>query len=80
MRFQWIYGYVVLGGIEELPHLIARWKISRIVIVADLRPESRITMLEIAGQKGVRVSEWYPAEHEIAMASQPKNIAENVTL
>jgi UDP-GlcNAc:undecaprenyl-phosphate/decaprenyl-phosphate GlcNAc-1-phosphate transferase len=72
LHFQWIYGYLVLGGTKELPHIIAKWKISRIIVVADLLPESWKIVREIAQQEGIRLSEWFPQEHEINLTKAKK--------
>jgi FlaA1/EpsC-like NDP-sugar epimerase len=50
LHFQWVYGLLVLGGLKELPSLIERQKISRIIIVSELQPESRKTVEKIAGR------------------------------
>ena len=73
LHFQWIYGYLVLGGTKELLHIIAKWKISRIIVVADLLPETWKTIREIAQQEGVRLSEWFPQEHEISLTKAKKS-------
>lgn len=65
LHFQWIYGYLVLGGTKELSHLITKWKVNRIIVVADLLPESWKTVREIVTREGVHLSEWIPQEHEI---------------
>jgi UDP-GlcNAc:undecaprenyl-phosphate/decaprenyl-phosphate GlcNAc-1-phosphate transferase len=72
LHYQWSYGCLVLGGAKELPHLIAKWKISRIIVVADLRPESWKTIREIAAQEGIHLSEWFPQEHEISLTKAKK--------
>ena len=73
LHYQWTYGYLVLGGTKELPHLISKWKINRITVVADLLPESWKTIREIAIQERVCLSEWFPQEHEINLAKSPKS-------
>jgi len=73
LHYQWTYGYLVLGGTKELPHLISKWKINRIMVVADLLPESWKTIREIAIQERVSLSEWFPQEHEINLAKTKKS-------
>jgi UDP-GlcNAc:undecaprenyl-phosphate/decaprenyl-phosphate GlcNAc-1-phosphate transferase len=73
LHFQWIFGYLVLGGLHELPHLVAKWKINRIIIVADIRPENLKTIREIAAPENVHLSEWTPQEHEIYLTMPQKN-------
>jgi UDP-GlcNAc:undecaprenyl-phosphate/decaprenyl-phosphate GlcNAc-1-phosphate transferase len=72
LHFQWTYGYLVLGGAKELPHLIAKWKINRVIIVADLLPESWKAIREIIAQERIHLSEWFPQEHEICLTTPPK--------
>ena len=67
LYYQWIYGFVVLGGLAELPGLIERKKIQRILIVSDLQPESRAAVEQIAVQHGVKLSEWCPEERPIRL-------------
>ena len=67
LHFQWVYGFVVLGGLKELPRLIERRKINRIIIVSELQPDSRTAIREIAAQNSVRLSEWQPEEREIIL-------------
>ena len=35
LHFQWVYGFLVLGGLKELPLLIRRQKVSRVIIVSE---------------------------------------------
>ena len=65
LHFQWIYGLLVLGGVQELPYLIDKHKIVRVIMVANLRPENRQALLAVAGQKGIHISDWYAEEHEV---------------
>ncbi|HEY2329329.1 MAG TPA: hypothetical protein VGI63_05905 [Verrucomicrobiae bacterium] len=67
LHFQWVYGLLVLGGLKELPSLIERQKISRIIIVSELQPESRKTVEKIAGRGEVQLSEWFPVEHPVTL-------------
>jgi FlaA1/EpsC-like NDP-sugar epimerase len=68
LHFQWVYGQLVLGGLQELPALIERQKINRVIIVAELPPESRSAIQEIAARGGIHLSDWYPTEHNIAVS------------
>ncbi|HTR40305.1 MAG TPA: hypothetical protein VMH87_01645 [Pseudomonadales bacterium] len=73
LHYQWTYGHLVLGGTKELPLLISKWKINRIIVVADLLPENWKTIREIAIREGVHLSEWFPQEHEINLAKSNKS-------
>lgn len=65
LHYQWVYGQIVLGGLKELPQIIARRKINQIIIVAELLPENRAAIEEVAVQKGIELIEWCPAERHI---------------
>ena len=65
LHFQWVYGFLVLGGGGDLPLLIARRKVSRILIVSELLPEKRAALQEIVARSGITLSEWQPQEHEV---------------
>jgi UDP-GlcNAc:undecaprenyl-phosphate/decaprenyl-phosphate GlcNAc-1-phosphate transferase len=64
LHFQWVYGFLVLGGLKDLPLLVERRKISRVVIVSELSPENRVAVQEITTRSGIKLSEWKPEEHE----------------
>ena len=66
LHYQWVYGFLVLGGSNELPQLIERWKVRRVIIVSELLPENRAAVQAIAARTGIRLSEWQPGEREIA--------------
>jgi len=68
LYFQWVYGFLVLGGLNELPVLIEQHKINRIIIVSELLPESRSAIEVIAVKAGIQLSEWYPEEHPVALS------------
>ncbi len=65
LHFQWVYGYLVLGGIKDLPHLIKRHRISGIVITAILPPAARAAVQELAFKHGLRLSEWSFGERKL---------------
>lgn len=67
LHFQWVYGFLVLGGLTELPHLIERHKIGRVIIVSDLKPENRAAITEAAARFGFKLSEWCPAENAVGL-------------
>jgi UDP-GlcNAc:undecaprenyl-phosphate GlcNAc-1-phosphate transferase len=65
LQSQWVYGFLVLGGLKDLPRIINQWKISRVIIVADLKPESISAVCDMAAQHGIRLFEWRPEEYEV---------------
>jgi len=69
LHFQWVYGFLVLGGLKELPLLIERQRVSRVIIVSNLLPESRAAIREIAARSGIKLSEWQPEEHEVVLSA-----------
>jgi FlaA1/EpsC-like NDP-sugar epimerase len=69
LHFQWVYGFLVLGGCKELPLLIERKKISRIIVVCELLPESRAAIQEIAARSRIKLCEWKPEEHDVVRSA-----------
>jgi len=65
LHFQWVYGFLVLGGLKELPLLIERKKVSRVIIVSELLPENRDAIREITTRSGIKLSEWQPEERDV---------------
>jgi UDP-GlcNAc:undecaprenyl-phosphate GlcNAc-1-phosphate transferase len=63
LHHQWVYGHLVLGGLKELPNLLERHKVSRIIIVADLQATNRAAVHELAAGFGIPLTEWYSEEH-----------------
>jgi UDP-N-acetylmuramyl pentapeptide phosphotransferase/UDP-N-acetylglucosamine-1-phosphate transferase len=78
LHFQWVYGFLVLGGVKELPHLIERHRIGSVIIVSDLRPECRSAIEEAAVRFGLKLSEWYPSEHLIRLNEANPTLTEAV--
>lgn len=66
---QWVYGYLVLGGLKDLPQLIERERINGIIITADLSPESRTAVQALALREGLPLSEWAYQERALTPAS-----------
>jgi UDP-N-acetylmuramyl pentapeptide phosphotransferase/UDP-N-acetylglucosamine-1-phosphate transferase len=67
LHYQWVYGFLVLGGFDDLPRLIERWKARRVIIVSELLPEKRASIMAIAARTGIRLSEWQPEEQEVCV-------------
>jgi len=65
LHFQWVYGHLVLGGLKELPQLLVRHKINRLILVADLASANRAAAAQVASQNGITVTEWRSAEHAV---------------
>jgi UDP-N-acetylmuramyl pentapeptide phosphotransferase/UDP-N-acetylglucosamine-1-phosphate transferase len=65
LHFQWVYGFLVLGGLKELPRLIEQHKACRVIIVSELLPGSRAEVQEITDRCGIKLSEWQPEEREV---------------
>jgi len=62
LHSRWVYGFPVLGGSNDLPGLIARHRISGIVVTADLREEARDAVLALARRLEIELSEWTSGE------------------
>jgi UDP-N-acetylmuramyl pentapeptide phosphotransferase/UDP-N-acetylglucosamine-1-phosphate transferase len=69
LHFQWVYGQLVLGGLNNLPQLVTKHNIQRIIITADLSPQNQSAVEEFAGSYGIKLSEWRPQEHDLATAT-----------
>jgi FlaA1/EpsC-like NDP-sugar epimerase len=65
LHFKWVYGYLVLGGIKDLPHLIGRHRITGIVITAILPPAARAAVQELALKHDLHLSEWSFGERKL---------------
>jgi UDP-GlcNAc:undecaprenyl-phosphate GlcNAc-1-phosphate transferase len=70
LHFQWVYGYLVLGGLKESPQLFVRHKINRLIIVADVTPANRSAVAELAAQHGLTLTEWRSAEYPVPSTSR----------
>ncbi len=66
IHYQWVYGMLVLGGLKELPGLIERRKVNRIIIVSELTKENWGAVQEIAAKHSIHLSEWCPGEHAVS--------------
>jgi UDP-GlcNAc:undecaprenyl-phosphate GlcNAc-1-phosphate transferase len=77
LHFQWVYGFLVLGGLKDLPRLIERHKVSGVIIVSELQPENRLKIQEMAARHSIKLTEWQPEEHE-AVPSQSEAVQTNL--
>jgi UDP-N-acetylmuramyl pentapeptide phosphotransferase/UDP-N-acetylglucosamine-1-phosphate transferase len=68
LHFQWVYGFLVLGGLADLPRLIERRRVHRVIIVSDLEPGNRQLIREAIARSNIKLSEWLPAEHDLDQA------------
>jgi UDP-N-acetylmuramyl pentapeptide phosphotransferase/UDP-N-acetylglucosamine-1-phosphate transferase len=65
LHSRWVYGYLVMGGGKDLPRLITTYKITGIIVTADLTPKSREAVCNLAHQGGIEISEWISSEQII---------------
>jgi FlaA1/EpsC-like NDP-sugar epimerase len=68
LHFQWVYGYQVLGGRRDLSDLIARHKVTGIIVTALLTPESTRAVREFAARHELDLTEWHCEERQIERA------------
>lgn len=66
LRYQWVYGYNVLGACKDLASLIKRHRINRIIVTTALRPESLALLREVAQQHHLEVTEWRFSESSLS--------------
>jgi len=69
LHSQWVYGHPVLGGVEDLPQLIARHHFSGIVITAALAVQARQNLHQLARHHSLRLTEWHFGETELLPAA-----------
>jgi len=62
LRYQWVYGQLVMGGLKDLPHILSRHRIQHIIVTADLSEESRAATEAFCSQHGITLTEWRPEE------------------
>jgi len=65
LHSRWIYGYKVLGAIEDLPQLVASNGILKVIIVEELKPETRKHLEQMAAKNRLQLSEWRFEERAI---------------
>ena len=61
-----IYGYKVLGGLNDIPEICKKNKVDRIVITCVLPAALQETLLRIAAQHNFKLSVWVNEERELA--------------
>jgi UDP-GlcNAc:undecaprenyl-phosphate/decaprenyl-phosphate GlcNAc-1-phosphate transferase len=65
LQLKWVYGHLVLGGLRDLTGLIARHRITGIVITADLAPQSYEAVQKMAVEAGLTLREWRPVDRQL---------------
>jgi hypothetical protein len=56
LQYQWVYGFLVVVGLEGLPRLIKRRRIRRVVNVSEPWLENRASIVANAAQTGIKLS------------------------
>jgi UDP-N-acetylmuramyl pentapeptide phosphotransferase/UDP-N-acetylglucosamine-1-phosphate transferase len=67
LQSRWAYGYLVLGNVNDLPRLIPLHHITGLIITAELKPESRAALREVADRLGVGLTEWGFEERKVGV-------------
>jgi FlaA1/EpsC-like NDP-sugar epimerase len=80
LRSQWVYGYLVLGGIKELPQIVNRHHVTGIVVTAALRPEILAVLNHLARERQVHLSEWCFHEDELTPQDLPVKLPVEATI
>jgi UDP-GlcNAc:undecaprenyl-phosphate GlcNAc-1-phosphate transferase len=75
LRGQWVYGYRVLGGINQLPAILARHRIEEIIVTTKLRPENAEALKLFAAERTIRLSEWTTGIHPLELDPAPSKLA-----
>ncbi|MFH1969629.1 MAG: hypothetical protein ABIJ53_04845 [Verrucomicrobiota bacterium] len=63
-----VYGFKVMGGMNQLSAILTKRNISDIIITADLRDDVRRQLLDIARERHIRVAEWHTEERTLLPA------------
>jgi hypothetical protein len=71
LHARWVYGYLVLGGLKDLPRLISSHQLTGIVVTTVLSEHSRAAVSKIALQHGLELSEWNTCE-QIIVSGTPE--------
>jgi len=72
LRGRIIAGYTVLGGLDELPELVAKWHVDALVITCLLDDAHESQIVRVAESAGVAVSKWV-CDEEAMTASAGKD-------
>jgi UDP-N-acetylmuramyl pentapeptide phosphotransferase/UDP-N-acetylglucosamine-1-phosphate transferase len=75
LRSQWVYGYLVMGGLKELPQIITRRNVNGIIITAALRPDVLMALKDLARERQLHLSEWCFHEGELRPHGRPADLA-----
>lgn len=75
LHAQYVYGYLVFGGLGALPNLIKQQRLSGVVITASLKPETLAALENLARENGVCLSEWHFEERLIPVKHLPGLLA-----
>jgi len=78
LHSRWVYGYLVLGGLKDLPRLISSHQLTGVVVTTVLSEHSRAAVANIALQHGLELSEWSTCEQIIV--SGPTEAKEEMAL
>jgi len=55
---QWVYGYPVLGGLDDLPRIASKRRITGLLVTAGLRPERLEAARDLADEHRLQLTEW----------------------
>ena len=69
LRLRRVYGYDVLGNTFDIPNLVSKHRIDKIIVTARLSSDALNRILTYAGRCNIIVSEWECRERELSTAT-----------
>ena len=57
-----VSGYIVYGGLMDLPDIVAKQRISRVVITCPIKEDNRVKLLALAQRLKIEVTQWQMCE------------------
>ena len=58
LHFRWVCGHMVLGGLRELSQLIARHRITGLIVTTNLKPQNLEAARQLAAERHLHLTEW----------------------
>lgn len=65
-----VSGYIVYGGLNDVPDIVAKQRINRIVITCPIKEENRIYLLALAQRLQIEVTQWQMCEVSLLKKSK----------
>jgi UDP-N-acetylmuramyl pentapeptide phosphotransferase/UDP-N-acetylglucosamine-1-phosphate transferase len=66
LRGRVVYGHPVLGGVDDLPRIVAEQKVDELIVSTLLSDAKLARVLDTAASAGVEVCQWVAGLHQVA--------------